>query len=85
MRAGPYGAKRDQRLGLAFRDNRLACLVLDDIACKPLGQLADDDFAGFGPLLQSGGDIDGVAAHHELAILTGSGQGLAGVDSHSHG
>src|SRR6267378_1663589 len=84
LRAGPKGAKCNKGLGFAFGSNRFARLVLDDVACEALRQLADDDLAWLSPLLQAGRNVDGVAADHELAILTSRGDSLAGIDSNTH-
>ena len=79
------GSKRDQWLGLALGGYRFARLVIDDIAREPLGQMSNDHLAGLSPLLQSGCDIDRVAANHELAVVTRRGESLACVDSDTHG
>jgi hypothetical protein len=83
--AWPKSAKRQQWIGLAFGGYGFAGFVRDDIAREPLGQVSNDHLAGFSPLLQSGCDIDRVAADHELAVVTRRGKSLACVDSDTHG
>ena len=54
-------------LGLPLEREWLDCLDLDGVTNQPVGLLAEQDLARFGGLLETGGDVDRIAAGVELA------------------
>jgi hypothetical protein len=69
------------RLGLALQLERLDLLDLDAVLDEPVRQLAEQDLALAGGLLEAGGDVDGVACDEPLAGRGVAGDDLARVDA----
>ena len=66
-------------LRLALQRQRLEALVVDRLAGRPVGRLADRDAVGPPGGLEPRGDVDRVA-DHRVAVAHGAGHHLAGVD-----
>ena len=68
-------------LGLPLQLERLDLLDLDLVPDEAVGQLAEEHLALPGGLLETGGDVDGVAGHQALAARGVAGHDLARVDA----
>ena len=69
------------RLGLPFQLERLDLLDVDVAPDEPVGQLAEQHLALARGLLETGGDVDGVAGDESLPGRRVAGDDLAGVDA----
>ena len=86
-RRPPGGTRREReqpprrdRLALSFQLERRQQLRLDHVAHERMRRIAEQDLPGGCTLLQSGGDVDGVAGDERVHAGL-SGHHLAGVDA----